>query len=90
MKEEGYRTKEQKGRQTNNDERSRDHGRWRGWTEAPGAGLAKGRAKNRERIKKMNFRPILLKNGGLSLSMQRVHRTLRTNLVYTERSLRVG
>ena len=34
MKEEGYRTREQKGRRTNNDERSRDHGRWRGWAEA--------------------------------------------------------
>jgi len=91
MKEEGYRTKEQKGRQTNNDERSRDHGRERGWTEALGAGLAKGRAKNRERGKKMKFRPILLKNCGSFIKyMQRVLRTLRTNLVYAENSLRVG
>ena len=84
MKEEGYRTKEQKGRQTNNDERSRDHGRGRGWTEALGAGLAKGRAKNRERSKKMNFRPILLKKCGFTKYTQRVFRTLRTNLVYAE------
>lgn len=62
MKEEGYRTKEQKGRRTNNDERSRDHGRGRGWTEALGGGPAKGRAKNRERSKKMNFLPIVSKN----------------------------
>ena len=48
-KEEGYRTREQKGRQTNNDERSRDHGRGRGWTEALGAGLVKERKTEEQR-----------------------------------------